>query len=72
MIRVVENERGGVIVCATSCSVADEPDNVSDAAYAMLGFGVSSGRGFAGAGRVHPARSFILSAFLSRRQPEGH
>jgi hypothetical protein len=55
MIRVVENERGGVIVCATSYGVADEPDNVSDAAYAMLGFGVSSGSGFAGAGRVHPA-----------------
>jgi hypothetical protein len=37
-----------------------------------LRFGVSSGRGFAGAGRVHPARPFILSSFLSRRKSEGH
>jgi hypothetical protein len=63
VIRVVENERGGVIVCPTSYSVADEPVNVSDATNAMLGFGASSKSGFAGAGRVHPARLFILSSF---------
>jgi hypothetical protein len=33
--------------------------NVSDATHAMLGFGVSSGRGFAGAGRVRIACPFI-------------
>jgi GxxExxY protein len=33
---------------------------------------VSGGSGFAGAGRVHTACSFVLSSFLSRRQPEGH
>jgi GxxExxY protein len=30
----------------------------------MVGFGVSSGSGFAGTGRVHLARLFILSSFL--------
>jgi hypothetical protein len=65
VIRVVENERGGLIACPTSYSVADEPVNVSDAAYAMLGFGASSGSGFAGAGRVHIARPFILSLFVT-------
>jgi GxxExxY protein len=41
-------------------------------AKAVPGFGVSSDSGFAGAGKVHIARPFILSSFLSRRQPEGH
>jgi hypothetical protein len=55
---------GSVIVCASSYGVADEPVSVGDALHeAMPGFGVSSGRGFAGAGRVHPARPFILSSF---------
>jgi hypothetical protein len=58
---VVENEQGGVIVCPNT--VADEPVNVNDATYAMPGFGVSSERGFAAAGRVHNARPFILSSF---------
>ena len=61
MIRVVENERGGVIVCPNA--VAGELVSVSDAACAILGFGVFGGRGFAGVGRVHPARLFILSSF---------
>jgi hypothetical protein len=72
VIRVVENERGGVIVCASSYGVADEPVNVGDATYAMLGFGASSESGFAATGRVHIARPFILSSFLSRRKKEGH
>jgi hypothetical protein len=38
----------------------------------MFGFGASSEGGFAGAGRVHTARSFVLSSILSRRQAEGH
>jgi GxxExxY protein len=64
---------GSVIACVSSYGVADEPVSVGDALHeAMPDFGVSSGRGFAGAGRVHPARPFILSSFLSRRQPEGH
>jgi hypothetical protein len=54
-VRVVENERGGVIVCASSYGVASERVSVGDALYAMLGFGASSGIGFVGAGRVHPA-----------------
>jgi hypothetical protein len=58
---------GGVASCASSHGVADVPVNVSDAAYAMLGFGASGGSGFAGAGRVHPVQPFILSSFLSRR-----
>jgi hypothetical protein len=40
---------------------------VTDATYAMLGFGASSGSGFAGAGKVHTAWPFILSSFLSLR-----
>jgi hypothetical protein len=63
VIRVVENERGGVTVCASSYGVADEPVNVGDAACAMLGFGGSGESGFVGAGRVHIARPFILSSF---------
>jgi hypothetical protein len=51
VVRVVENERGGVIVCANG--VADELVNIGDATYAMPGFGASRGSGFAGAGRVH-------------------
>jgi hypothetical protein len=39
---------------------------------AIKSCGASSGRGFAGAGRVHTARRFVLSAFISRRQKEGH
>jgi hypothetical protein len=34
---------------------------------AIPGFGASSESGFAGAGRVHIARPFILFSFLSRR-----
>jgi hypothetical protein len=60
VVHVVENERGGFIVCPNA--VADEPVNVGDATYAMPGFGVPSEHGFAGAGRVHIACPFILSS----------
>jgi PD-(D/E)XK nuclease superfamily len=53
-------------------SGADEPTNVNDATYAKPGYGPPSKRGFAGAGRVHPAQPFIRSSFSSRRQSEGH
>jgi GxxExxY protein len=39
---------------------------------AVPGFGALGESGFTGAGRVHIARPFILSSFLSRRQKEGH
>ena len=39
---------------------------------AMPGFGASSESSLTGTGRVHIARPFILPAFSSRRQPEGH
>jgi hypothetical protein len=58
VIRVVEDERDGVIVCPNG--VAGETVNVSDA---MLGSGASGESGFAGAGRAHTERPFILSSF---------
>jgi hypothetical protein len=43
--------------------VADELVNVSDASYAVVGFGVSRGIGFAGAGRV-ACRATVHSFFI--------
>jgi hypothetical protein len=64
VIRVVGNERGGPILCPTSDGSADELVNVIDAPYeSHLGFGGLSESGFAGVGRVHIARSFILPSF---------
>jgi hypothetical protein len=62
MIRVVENERDGVIVCPNA--VADKPVNVSDATYATPGFGAFGESGFVGEGRVRRARPFTLSSFV--------
>jgi hypothetical protein len=73
VIRVVENEWGASLYAQAATAL---PTRRSMSATlwtsAMPGFGVSSGSGFAGAGRVYIARLFILSSFLSRRQPEGH
>jgi hypothetical protein len=38
VVRVVEDERCGLVACASSHGVSDEPVNVSGAAYAMPGF----------------------------------
>jgi hypothetical protein len=69
VIRVGENERPPSLYAQAATTL---PVDISDAPYAMVGFGAASGSGFAGAGRVHPARPFILSSFQSRRKPEGH
>jgi hypothetical protein len=70
VVRVVEIERCGAVVCPTGYGVAEAPFNsATHRTSAMPGFGASSESGFTRTGRVHIARPFILPSFSPLRQP---